>query len=77
MAESTDTTIGEPVPERLQRGFSFRSALSLAFADVSPIACDVGWRERKVHLSAQRYPLLVSADTDGREVGVSHRSART
>src|SRR6478752_8974615 len=38
MAESTDTTIGEPVPERLQRGFSFRSALSLAFADVSPIA---------------------------------------
>src|SRR3954469_24094837 len=38
MAESTDTTIGEPAPERLQRGFSFRSALSLAFADVSPIA---------------------------------------
>src|ERR1700754_4558453 len=39
MAESIDTsTVSEPPPERLQRGFSFRSALSLAFADVSPIA---------------------------------------
>ncbi|GFG49307.1 amino acid transporter [Mycolicibacterium agri] len=39
MAETTDTTtIGQPAPERLLRGFSFRSALSLAFADVSPIA---------------------------------------
>src|ERR1700754_107146 len=39
MAESIDTsTLSEPPPERLQRGFSFRSALSLAFADVSPIA---------------------------------------
>ncbi len=39
MTESIDTTsVGEPAPERLQRGFSFRSALSLAFADVSPIA---------------------------------------
>jgi amino acid transporter len=36
MAESTDTAAA--APERLQRGFSFRSALSLAFADVSPIA---------------------------------------
>ncbi|WP_020100326.1 amino acid permease [Mycobacterium sp. 360MFTsu5.1] len=39
MAESIDTTaVAAAVPERLQRGFSFRSALSLAFADVSPIA---------------------------------------
>ncbi|MEE6177949.1 APC family permease [Mycobacterium sp. 050134] len=39
MAESVDTTVVEAgAPERLQRGFSFRSALSLAFADVSPIA---------------------------------------
>lgn len=39
MAESTDTTaVAAVAPERLQRGFSFRSALSLAFADVSPIA---------------------------------------
>ena len=36
MAESIDTAAA--APERLQRGFSFRSALSLAFADVSPIA---------------------------------------
>jgi len=39
MAEWIDTTtVHEGTPERLQRGFSFRSALSLAFADVSPIA---------------------------------------
>jgi amino acid transporter len=39
MAESIDTTaVVAAAPERLQRGFSFRSALSLAFADVSPIA---------------------------------------
>lgn len=39
MAESIDaTTVSQPAPERLQRGFGFRSALSLAFADVSPIA---------------------------------------
>src|ERR671927_1826001 len=39
MAESIDTTaVAASAPERLQRGFSFRSALSLAFADVSPIA---------------------------------------
>jgi amino acid transporter len=39
MAESIDmTTVPEGTPERLQKGFSFRSALSLAFADVSPIA---------------------------------------
>ena len=39
MAESIDTTtVPEGTPERLQKGFSFRAALSLAFADVSPIA---------------------------------------
>ncbi|MGZ6777354.1 MAG: APC family permease [Mycobacterium sp.] len=39
MAESIHTTAShDETPERLQRGFSFRSALSLAFADVSPIA---------------------------------------
>src|SRR6476469_857508 len=39
MAESIDTTtVPDGTPERLQKGFSFRSALSLAFADVSPIA---------------------------------------
>ena len=31
-------TVSEDRPLQLQRGFSFRSALSLAFADVSPIA---------------------------------------
>ncbi|MDT5109339.1 MAG: hypothetical protein QOE20_1229 [Mycobacterium sp.] len=31
-------TVAATAPERLSRGFSFRSALSLAFADVSPIA---------------------------------------
>ena len=45
--------------------------------DISPIARDVGWREREVHLSAERHPLLVNADPDGREVRVSHRSPRT
>jgi amino acid transporter len=40
MGQPIDTTtpVPEPSPERLQRGFNFRSALSLAFADVSPIA---------------------------------------
>ena len=48
MAESIDTAA--VVPERLQRGFSFRSALSLAFADVSPIAA----RLRDLHARAVR-----------------------
>ena len=52
MAESTDTTIGEPVPERLQRGFSFRSALSLAFADVSPIAAANSPRVKMAYTAA-------------------------
>src|ERR1700759_2919088 len=36
MIESTP--VPDNAPARLSRGFSFRSALSLAFADVSPIA---------------------------------------
>jgi amino acid transporter len=39
MAQPLETqTVSEDRPLQLQRGFSFRSALSLAFADVSPIA---------------------------------------
>jgi amino acid transporter len=38
MGQPIDTTVHEPSPPQLLRGFNFRSALSLAFADVSPIA---------------------------------------
>jgi amino acid transporter len=38
MGQPIDTTVHEPGPPQLLRGFNFRSALSLAFADVSPIA---------------------------------------